>query len=69
MTLAADDILPLVATLTPHERMRLIGLIAPPQGADKSVYEAQPPSQDEFSSHEEALAWEAGGWEEFGEAR
>jgi hypothetical protein len=64
MALRPDDILPLVATLTPHGR--LLRLIALPEGADKFVYEVLPPSRDEFSSDEfscdeEAHAWEAGG--------
>ena len=33
-TLTADDILPLVASLTPQERVRLLRLIALPQGGD-----------------------------------
>ena len=36
--LTADDILPLVASLTLPERVRLLRLIASPQGADAPVY-------------------------------
>ena len=36
--LTADDILPLVASLTPEERVRLLRLIALPQGADEPAY-------------------------------
>jgi len=61
-TLTADDILPLVASLTPHERIRLLRLIALPQGADALVYQSVPPSRDEFSADEEPLAWEAEDW-------
>jgi hypothetical protein len=64
--LTADDILPLVASLTPRERVRLLRLIALPQGADAPVYRSVPPSRDEFSSDEEPLAWEAEGWEDVG---
>jgi hypothetical protein len=46
--LTADDILPLVAALTPQERVRLLRLIALPQGADAPVYRSVPPSRDEF---------------------
>jgi len=62
--LTADDILPLVASLTPRERARLLWLIAFPQGADADVYGSVPPSGDEFSADEEPLAWDAEGWED-----
>ena len=65
-TLTADDILPLVASLTPRERVRLLRLISSPQGADAPVYRSVPPSRDEFSADEDPLAWEAGGWENVG---
>ena len=64
--LTADDILPLVASLTPQERMRLLRLIALPEGSDRPVYRELPPSSDEFSSDEEPLAWEAEGWVDLG---
>ena len=62
--LTADDILPLVASLTPEERVRLLRLIALPQGADEPAYRSVPPSRDEFSADDEPLAWEAEGWED-----
>jgi hypothetical protein len=61
--LTADDILPLVASLTLEERVRLLRLIALPHGDDASVYQSVPPSRDEFSVHDEPLAWDAEGWE------
>ena len=64
--LTADDILPLVASLTPEERVRLLRLIALPHDADASVYRSAPPSSDEFSADEEPLAWDAEGWEDVG---
>ena len=64
--LTADDILPLVASLTPGERARLLRLIALPLGSDAPVYRSAPPSRDEFSSDEEPLAWDAEGWEDVG---
>ena len=64
--LTADDILPLVASLTPRERVRLLRLISMPQGADAPVYQGVPPSRDEFSADEEPLAWDAEGWEDLG---
>jgi hypothetical protein len=66
MALTADDILPLVASLTPQERVRLLRMIALPQGADASVYWSVPPSRDEFSADDEPLAWDADGWEDIG---
>jgi hypothetical protein len=65
-TLTADDILPLVASLTPQERVRLLRLIALSQGADERVYRSVPPTRDEFSADEEPLAWDANGWEDVG---
>jgi len=64
--LTADDILPLVDSLTPQERVRLQRLIAKPQGADASVYRSVPPSRDEFSADDGPLAWDAEGWEDIG---
>jgi hypothetical protein len=55
-TLTADDILPLVASLTPQERVRLLRLIVWSRSADAAVYEFVPPSRDEFSTDEEPLA-------------
>jgi hypothetical protein len=64
--LRADDILPLVDSLTPQERVRLQRLIARPQGGDAPVYRSVPPSRDEFSVEDEPLAWDAEDWEDFG---
>lgn len=33
---------------------------------DADTYTAQPPSEDDLSSDEDALAWEAEGWDEKG---
>jgi len=68
-SLTADDILPLVASLTPEERVRLLRLIALPHGVGASVYRSVPPSRAEFSADEEPLAWDADGWEDVSEAR
>ena len=63
--MTADDILPLVAGLTPQERARLIRLIAEqPHRPEGSIYEVVPPGRNEFSSDGEPLAWEGEGWEE-----
>jgi hypothetical protein len=64
--LTADDILPLVVSLTPRERVRLLRLIASPQGEDAPVCRFVPPSRDEFSADEEPLAWDADGREDVG---
>jgi hypothetical protein len=63
--LKADDILPLVARLTAEERLRLIRLITPKPGAkDAEIYRSLPVLADEFSTDEDALSWEAEGWED-----
>ncbi len=61
--LTADDIVPLVAALTPLERTRLLRLIARSQNDDSSLYSAIPPSKDEFSADNDSLAWDGEGWE------
>lgn len=62
--MTADDILPLVASLTPQERARLFRLITSQPTSDAAAaYAALPPSEDEFSSDDEPLAWEGDGWE------
>ncbi len=62
--LTADDILPLVASLSPKERARLLRLIAsPPLKEDAKAYHSLPPRPDEFSTNEDPLAWELQGWE------
>jgi hypothetical protein len=63
--LTADDIIPLVASLTDSERMRLLRWIASPHGADASDYEAAPPISDKFPDDEAPIAWETDGWGEF----
>ncbi len=62
--LTADDIMPLVASLSDSERIRLLRWIASPHGTDASAYGVAPPAKDEFSGDDEPLAWEAYGWEE-----
>ena len=66
-SLTADDILPLLACLTPQERLRLLRLISVRPGAnDGDAYRALPPKREEFSSNEEPLAWDSEGWEDVG---
>ena len=65
--MTAEDVLPLVAELTPQERVRLLRLIVASPGVSAAIaYAAVPPGRDEFSSDEEPLAWEADGWEGVG---
>lgn len=63
--LTAEDVLPIIATLTPAERARLVRLIASTQGSDSSRYAAMPPKPDEFESDDDQLAWDGEGWEQF----
>lgn len=64
--ITADDILPLIAGLPTHERVRLIRLITGiPYRDGGAVYAVVPPNDTEFSSEEDPLAWEGDGWEEF----
>lgn len=64
--LTADDILPLVACLTPQERVRLLRLIAKPAGSDSEAYRVAPPTSDEFSTDADSLSWDSDGWESVG---
>lgn len=62
----AEDFLPFLSALPPHELVRLVRLIVQQPGiSDADAYTLMPPGEDEFSSDEEPLAWEAEGWEEF----
>lgn len=64
--MTVNDILPLIADLTPLERTYLIRLMVEQRHADdSSIYRSISSAQDEFSSDEEPLAWDAEGWEEF----
>ena len=59
--LTADDIMPLVASLSDSERVKLLRWIAAPHGSDASAYRAVPPTRDEFDGADEPMAWEADG--------
>ena len=58
-----EEIVPLVEALSPLERARLLRLIITTRNIDSSVYEAIPPSPEEFSAAEDPLAWDSEGWE------
>jgi hypothetical protein len=62
--LTANDLLPLVARLTPQERERLARLISAASERDAAIYATAPIRQDEFSANDESLAWDAEGWED-----
>jgi hypothetical protein len=64
--LTADDILPLVVSLPAQERARLLRLIASQPGSDASMYRSMPALREEFSTDDEALTWDAEGWEDLG---
>lgn len=65
--LTADDVLPIVASLTPKEKARLLRLIsARSAGSAAAAYAATPPGRDEFSSDTDPLAWDGEGWEDVG---
>jgi hypothetical protein len=62
----ADELMPLVAALSPGERIRLIQLLAEQSGAaDARSYSHIPTREGEFLSDDDSLAWDAEGWEEF----
>ena len=63
--LTAEDILPLIASLSDEERIRLLRWIAAPHSKDAASYRIAPPTDEEFSTEDTPLAWEADGWEEF----
>ncbi len=66
-TLSAEDIFQLVDCLSTPERLRLLRLISTRSVADdREVYRAAPPRDEEFSTDEEPLAWDAEGWEDAG---
>jgi hypothetical protein len=60
----ADEILSLVQKLAPEERLRLIRLLARSAGGDAAAYATLSPTDNEFSSDEEPLGWDADGWED-----
>ena len=61
--LTADDLLPLIAKLSSEERHRLLRLAFRQSATDADTYAAQQVTPDEFGSDEDALAWDADGWE------
>jgi hypothetical protein len=65
--LTADDVLPIVASLTPQEKARLLRVIsARSSESAAAAYAAAPVSSDELSSDVDPLAWDGEGWENVG---
>jgi hypothetical protein len=64
--LTADDLLPLIAKLSTEERRRLLQLASRQGRTDAEAYAAQPVQPDEFTTGDDALAWDADGWEGVG---
>lgn len=64
--ISADDLLPLLLKLSHPEQLRLakLALRAAAGESDIAAYRANPPTADEFGSEEDALGWEAEGWED-----
>ena len=63
--LTADDIMPLVASLSESERVKLLRWIAAPHGEDASAYRTAPQTRDEFDGEDEPMSWDAEGWDRF----
>ncbi len=57
-----EDIARRIHDLTAIERARLLRILTL---KDDALYGAKPPTEDEFTSDEEPLAWDADGWDEF----
>jgi hypothetical protein len=61
--LTVEDIVPLVAALTPQERLRLLRLMVGHSNDDGLLYKTIPTAPDEFSSEGDPLDWDSEGWE------
>ena len=61
--LKADDLIPLIAKLSLEERRRLLHFALNQGMSDAQAYAARPPRAPEFSSDDDALSWDAEGWE------
>jgi len=63
--LTAEELLPLVARLSPRERARFLRLLAD-SASDAQMYHVSPPKPDEFQTDDDSLSWDADGWENIG---
>lgn len=62
--ITAEDVLPLIAKLSPEERVRLFRL-AKTAATDADIYRAAPTRNGEFDSDNDLLSWDAQGWDSF----
>lgn len=60
----AEDILQMIARLSHKERRRMFWLALGKWETDAQTYTRQPLFDDEFSSDEDNLSWNAEGWED-----
>ena len=62
----AEDLVPHLTALPPDELVRLVHLLLQQPGIGDAIkYTLMPPGENEFSSDQNSLAWDADGWEEF----
>ncbi len=62
----AEELIPHLTALPPDELVRLVRLILQqPDIGDAIKYALMPPGENEFSSDQNPIAWDADGWEEF----
>jgi hypothetical protein len=68
---SADDFWPEIVRLSHKEQLRLakLALKAASLGESAAAYQGTPPLPDEFSTDDDALSWDADGWEEFSASR
>lgn len=67
----AMDLLPLVEKLPHDEQVQLARLALRAAALGRSAdaaYRARPPTEDEFGTEDDPLAWDAAGWEHLGAA-
>ncbi len=67
--MTAQELWPLIEKLPAEEQLYLakLALRAAALGRPAAAaYRAQPPAENEFSTDDEPLAWEAEGWEHLG---
>jgi hypothetical protein len=63
--MTVEELLPLVARLSPPERARFLRLLTT-SANDAQMYQALPPKPGEFDADDDPLAWDADGWENVG---
>ena len=64
--ITAEKVLSFAAGLSAEDRAKLLRSIAAlAQSGAASAYNVHPPGQNEFGSDDDALAWDADGWDAF----